>query len=206
MSHDEKIPYNPYNVYKGEFNWGDFLGTNRIQDNKKEYLNYIETKKFVQKLNLKSSKEWKIYCKSGNKPENITSKPYKKFIEFVSFPDFLGYEPFISLGEKRIEDILLKNKISFIKQKRFKDCKNIRTLPFDFYLPKKNICIEFDGPQHDKLSNYFNMNEQDFYRLKENDSIKTNFCIENNINLIRIKYKEINNINKILKNKLQVKI
>ena len=28
-------------------------------------------------------------------------------------------------------------------------------LPFDFYLPHLNICIEYDGEQHFKFSNYF---------------------------------------------------
>lgn len=197
ISDDDKIPYDPFKVYD-DFKWGDFLGTNKIQDNQIKFLNYNETKEFVQKLNLKSSKEWKLYCKS--KPYNITSKPYKKFKEFKSFSDFLGYEPCKSLGEKLIEEYLIKNKISYISQKRFDDCKNIRTLPFDFYLTEKNICIEFDGPQHEKLSNYFNMSEQDFYKLKVNDTIKNNFCLENNIKLIRIKYENINNIDNILNN------
>ena len=33
---------------------------------------------------------------------------------------------------------------------------------------------------------------------KENDNIKNKFCTDNNIDLIRIKYSDINNIEKIL--------
>jgi len=35
-------------------------------------------------------------------------------------------------------------KIKYINQKRFKKCKNKLPLPFDFYLPDLNICIEYD--------------------------------------------------------------
>ena len=42
------------------------------------------------------------------------------------------------------------NNINYIREKRFKDCKNIKPLPFDFYLPEKNICIEYDGEHHFK--------------------------------------------------------
>ena len=53
-----------------------------------------------------------------------------------------------SKGEKEISSILSENKLTFTRQKRFKDCRNINPLPFDFYLPEKNICVEFDGEQH----------------------------------------------------------
>lgn len=33
----------------------------------------------------------------------------------------------------------------FIIQHKFKNCRDIRPLPFDFYLPKLNTCIEYDG-------------------------------------------------------------
>lgn len=92
-----------------------------------------------------------------------------------------------SIGEKLINDILTKNCIDFIPQKRFDDCKNILTLPFDFYLPKYNTCIEFDGIQHFKPIEFFG-GENEFKRLKTNDTIKTEYCRLNNINLIRLPY------------------
>ena len=55
-----------------------------------------------------------------------------------------------SKGEKAIRIFLKTIGVEFIKQKRFKNCKDIRTLPFDFYLPDYNICIEYDGEQHFK--------------------------------------------------------
>ena len=47
-----------------------------------------------------------------------------------------------SKGEIAIQNWLIKNKIEFEEQKRFNDCRNIKPLPFDFYLPKYNLYIE----------------------------------------------------------------
>ena len=92
-----------------------------------------------------------------------------------------------SLGERLIDNILTDNKIDFVRQKRFDDCKNILTLPFDFYLPEYNTCIEFDGIQHFQPVEFFG-GDDEFSRLKINDAIKTEYCKFNNINLIRLPY------------------
>jgi len=94
-----------------------------------------------------------------------------------------------SHGEKEILKILKNNDIKYIKQYKFFDCKNIRSLPFDFYLPNYNICIEFDGIQHFE-SREFLGGEESFKKTKINDKIKNNFCQLNQIKLIRIKYNE----------------
>lgn len=52
-----------------------------------------------------------------------------------------------SKGELQIEKWLNKNKILYIIQKRFMDCCDKNPLPFDFYLPDYNMCIEFQGKQ-----------------------------------------------------------
>ncbi len=53
-----------------------------------------------------------------------------------------------SQGEYMIEFVLKDLDIPFVKEKRFSDCKNKKCLPFDFYLPTRNICIEYNGKQH----------------------------------------------------------
>lgn len=53
-----------------------------------------------------------------------------------------------STGEKDIRIFLERYNIKYIRQKKFKKCKYKRQLPFDFYLPDSNICIEYDGEQH----------------------------------------------------------
>lgn len=95
----------------------------------------------------------------------------------------------LSKGEKKIIKFLNENKISFVRQKTFKGCKYRYELPFDFYLPSFNTCIEYDGIQHFVPIDFFGGE----VRLKEQilkDSIKTNYCKKENIKLIRIKYSE----------------
>ena len=99
-----------------------------------------------------------------------------------------------SKGEILINNILTENKIKFISQMKFDDCKNKRKLPFDFYLFNNNICIEYDGEQHFKSKSNFG-GDENFNKIKINDGIKTKYCLDNNIDLIRISYieKEVEN-------------
>ncbi|MBP7845895.1 MAG: hypothetical protein KA007_00475 [Candidatus Pacebacteria bacterium] len=91
-----------------------------------------------------------------------------------------------SKGEKEITKILKLHEIKFESQKKFEECKKKLPLPFDFYLPEKNVCIEFDGEQHYKPVEWFGGLEG-FLERKENDKIKETFCKNKRIKLIRIK-------------------
>jgi len=71
---------------------------------------------------------------------------------------------------------------------------NNNKLPFDFYLNDYNICIEYDGQHHFQIISKYGGEEF----LQNHDIIKTNWCLENKINLIRIPYKKKNKIFKIL--------
>lgn len=101
-----------------------------------------------------------------------------------------------SFGERNVRNWLEENNINFERQKKFDYCKNKRHLPFDFYIPQKNLCIEFNGIQHYQISTYFG--EESFKKTQINDKIKKDFCKENNIKLLIIKYNE--NISEVLKN------
>ena len=72
------------------------------------------------------------------------------------------------------------------------DCKLIKKLRFDFYLPEKDIFIEFDGEQHFKPSMFGGKEsgEEKLQRTVINDKIKNEYCEKNKIKLIRIKYDE----------------
>ena len=94
-----------------------------------------------------------------------------------------------SKGEKIITDWLLNNKIVFIKQKRFKDCKDKQQLPFDFYLPEFNVCIEFQGKQH-FVPFYFDITGEELQKRKLHDGIKRQYCKNNGIKLLEILYNE----------------
>lgn len=92
---------------------------------------------------------------------------------------------------------LINNEINFEQQKIFDGCKDKRKLSFDFYLPEYNICIEYDGIQHYESIEYWG-GHKNFNYIKKHDQIKTDFCENNNIKLIRIKYNRKLNSNDIL--------
>nr|DAW53587.1 MAG TPA: restriction enzyme [Caudoviricetes sp.] len=97
-------------------------------------------------------------------------------------------------GEEVIKDFLNSNSISYIKQYRFKDCRDKLPLPFDFYLPDYNMCIEYDGLQHfEQRKGWTDLSE-----VQLHDSIKTNYCKSNNITLLRISYRQLSEIQDIL--------
>lgn len=98
-----------------------------------------------------------------------------------------------SKGELEIMSFLNENNITYEFQKKFIDCLNKKTnkhLKFDFYLPKYSICIEYDGIQHSMPVKFFGGIKK-FKELQKRDEIKNDFCIKNNIKLIRIKYDEL---------------
>jgi hypothetical protein len=103
-----------------------------------------------------------------------------------------------SKGEKAIAKFLDKNNISYYRQHKFDDCKNIFQLPFDFYIPRLRLCIEFDGKQHYEPMSLFGGIEA-FEGLKINDNIKNEYCEDNYIDLVRIKYDQLDNIESYLK-------
>lgn len=102
-----------------------------------------------------------------------------------------------SIGELKVRKYLINRKINYIQQYKFEDCKNVRQLMFDFYLPDYNTCIEFDGEQHTHPTKIFG-GQKGFERIQENDQIKNKYCFENNIKLIRISFKEVDIIDEIL--------
>ena len=102
-----------------------------------------------------------------------------------------------SLGEKKIRYFLEDRGIKFEKEKWFSDCRDIKPLPFDFYLPDLNTIIEFDGRQHFVKNTYFKHSVE---KIKFHDDIKNAYCKDRNIDLIRIPYTQINHIDEILNN------
>lgn len=107
----------------------------------------------------------------------------------------------VSLGEQKIKEYLLNNSIKYISQKRFNDCKDKYPLPFDFYMPDYNICIEYQGIQHYQALEIFG-GATGFQTLQLHDNIKQEFCARNNTKLIIIPYWDFNNISIILNKEL----
>jgi hypothetical protein len=107
----------------------------------------------------------------------------------------------ISNGEDRIYEILnnwgWREGIDFIKEKKFPDCRDKGLLRFDFYFPNHNLCVEYYGIQHYEDIGFFDAGGG-FEGLKHRDSIKQQYCYDNNINLLIIPHWDFDNIETIL--------
>ena len=112
----------------------------------------------------------------------------------------------VSKGEVLISKCLDIYKIKYYKEYKFDDCRYKYKLPFDFYLPDYNICIEYDGEQHYMPVTFGGMSEKqaekNLQQCQLRDNIKTRYCQENNIKLLRIPYWEFENIEEILNREL----
>jgi hypothetical protein len=115
-----------------------------------------------------------------------------------------------SRGESNVISVLSELGYDVSKQKSFDGCfgyggkRYCDKLKFDAYVIKNDgteVCIEYDGIQHFEPVEFFG-GEEGFKSLQERDDIKTNYCKENNIDLIRIPYWEEKNIKSILTSEL----
>ena len=78
---------------------------------------------------------------------------------------------------------------------------------YDFYIPSKNLIIEYDGEHHYRPvafagKSYYNA-ESNFERTQRYDQLKNQYCTDNGINLLRIPYWEQKNIKAIINTCLQ---
>jgi len=107
-----------------------------------------------------------------------------------------------STGERLIMKFLESKNIKFQTQYIFKDCKNKRCLPFDIVILNKDnsikSLIEFDGIQHFEGNYRGIFTEKKYIATRENDEIKSKYCLDNNYKLLRIPYWEKENIDSVL--------
>lgn len=92
-----------------------------------------------------------------------------------------------------VEQYLIECGVYYIKQKRYDDCRNIRALPFDFYLPDYNYIIEVHGQQHYYENDIF---PESLEHRQYIDKIKEEYCHNNNIGFVAIPFWLIVNTNK----------
>lgn len=105
-----------------------------------------------------------------------------------------------SKGEEKCLEILQNSNFvkEIIPQFKFKDCKNKLPLPFDFKVILNNytfFILEFDGKQHYEEVEFFSRNLDEQQRI---DKIKHNYCENNDIKLLIIRYDEYNKIENII--------
>lgn len=117
------IPATPHAVYKYD-GWkgiGDWLGTNTIATFNIEYRPFEKARSYVRSLGLKSQKEWKDYCRSGKKPNDI---PYcvhttYKNAGWISYGDWLGTK---NISNRKIEYRSFEDARKFVQSL---DLKNV---------------------------------------------------------------------------------
>jgi hypothetical protein len=104
-----------------------------------------------------------------------------------------------SKGEKTVREFLIDNNIQYGKEVCFNDLLSDygNALRFDFIVYFNNnikFAVEYDGEFHyEPITGYDN-----FEKLKYHDRLKNEYCIKNNIPLIRIPYWDFDNIEEIL--------
>lgn len=102
-----------------------------------------------------------------------------------------------SKGEEKVRITLNKLKCNFIQEKKFDDCKIKKHLPFDFFV-NDQFLIEYDGEIHFKAVDYYK-GSIGLAKRHKSDKIKTNYCKQNNIPLLRIAYCDFNKIEYLIK-------
>ena len=101
-----------------------------------------------------------------------------------------------SKGVRKIKSILDSNNIIYEIEKTFENCRFKDTYMlarFDFFV-NDSYLIEYDGKQHFQWSSYGWDNKQNFNKIVEHDKFKNDWCLFNEIPLIRIPYTHFNNI------------
>lgn len=140
---------------------------------------------------------YKIKCKCKIHNYEWYASPNKILRRKTGCPKCASYH-----NENSIDEILNNWGYKYTIQKRFDDCKDKYTLPFDRYLDDFNILIEYDGEGHYTPIRRGSMTEQEAEEnlkvIQYHDKIKNDYCKKNNIPLIRIPYWEKNNLEEFL--------
>ena len=101
----------------------------------------------------------------------------------------LFYGDIMSKYENRVMELFKKAKLSFYREKTFKDLKK-GLFRFDFYIPNYHgapVIVEVDGEQHFKPI----YGRQAFLKGQEHDRQKNSYCLAHGVALYRIPYWQI---------------
>lgn len=137
--------------------------------------------------------KWTVLSKSNERSANGNIKwlcececGVKKLVDSAALRNgtsmSCGNHKNLSKGNAKITEILLQANIPFEIEKTFPTCKDKQCLPFDFFV-NNSYLIEYDGSHHYDLNTKF-----DYAYTHAHDLIKSAWCKENNIPLIRIPY------------------
>lgn len=107
-----------------------------------------------------------------------------------------------SVGEQQVASYLRNKNIDFVITKRFEDLKNKQLLSYDFYLPKLNVLIEFQGEQHFVPKTFGGITKEEAKKRLElqqyHDKLKRQYAKDNGFTLLEPNYK-LNTFDKVIK-------
>lgn len=177
--------------YKDEFINGKRCSDCDIKKDDMEYINNKIESKTYEVIEFKNVNDIKI--------KHFCGKVYN--IDFLDFNKHYCSLCSKSSGEKTVETWLINNNVEYEEQKTFNDLRVKNKLRFDFYIPSQNMCIEFNGQQHYSPIEFWGGDEQ-FELTKSYYKIKKNYCLENGMVFLEIKYDE--DIEKKLKENIKI--
>ena len=194
-----KCPFN--HVYKTNFNNFKNNGYRCSYCAGNMKYSYEEIKKYIESFEYKIlSKE---YINSNSHIEIECPRGHKYLTTFSKFKNSKRRCPIccISKGEERIINWLNKNNIDYIYEKKFQELLGIGggILSYDFYLPKYNLLIEYQGIQHEQYIKGLQKNVNNFEIQQKHDERKREYARNHKINLLEIWYWDFDNIEDILK-------
>lgn len=143
----------------------------------------------------------KVYIKCPNSSHEPYWAYWKNIV--AGYTCLLCYlEDSMSHGEHMAKSIFKKYAIKFDPQKRFDDCRDVYTLPFDFYLPEYNLVVEIMGEQHEHPVELFG-GQEGFEKRIVHDKFKRDYLKQNNIHILDIWYYEFDKMEELILHKIQ---
>lgn len=180
-----------FNVSRGMITklWYDNSLLNKINPNPKTTEIDLAGQQFgywtVLKKSVRRTKSGGIYwickCKCGIEKE-VSSLSLRQGVSLSC-----GAHSNISKGNEKIKKILQEANIPFELEKKFFTCIDKKELPFDFFV-NNTYLIEYDGIQH------FQEGIFDYEYTHYHDIIKSKWCKDSSIPLIRIPYTHYDNL------------
>lgn len=172
----------------------------RNKDDVEKYINAINNNKLLNKEDYKGNDVANLNIQCGFCGETFTTS----LVSYQAGKTMCRKcSSKISYGELAIREVLDLYHINYKDEHLFDDCRDKKPLPFDFYLPDYNLCIEYQGEQHYKAVEFFG-GEESLKIRQLHDQIKRDYCNLNNIVLIEIPYWEYKNIQQLLIEKLRL--
>ena len=149
---------------------------------------------------------WSAAISASKSSISISVNPDEFGVQYMTLSNaYKQHCPYCNIikGEDKIAHYLLKSNIEFVYQKSYDDLRGIGggRLSYDFYLPKFNLLIEYQGEQHDHPIELFGGEEQ-FIKQQEHDRRKREYALKHNVELLEIWYYDFSKLEEILKEKL----